>query len=287
MIILITGKPRVGKTALNTFFAKWSYHSNGSYRYKRSVLEINADNENRINKLAIPYKAPIFTNYDTHFNAGYKKEYVPYWVDPYYIGLPNSDGPVQYIPPYSELHITEGQRYWDSRESATMPDNVSRWFETHGHFWLDVFIDVQRGKLIDLNIRELAKRIIEVQRMVNVKDAYGRILQSTWYCREFDNSQDYETYMSGGNARYRETSYTHEGNIFKCYNSRSCKDDFVPSEENDFTLLEYKTPTEAKALPESLYKFYMRTKPEWFRNRNRNQTQQQQQKLLRENVKYG
>ncbi len=64
MIILITGKPRVGKTALNTFFAKWSYHRYGSYRYKRSVLEINADNENRINKLAIPYKAPIFTNYD-------------------------------------------------------------------------------------------------------------------------------------------------------------------------------------------------------------------------------
>lgn len=272
MIIIITGKPRVGKTALNTFFAKYSYHARGSLRFRRSLEELKAENENRINKLILPDRVPIYTNYEAHFSAGYKQEYFPYWVDPYYLGSPNSEYPVLCILPYSELHITEGQRYWDSRESATMPDHVSRWFETHGHFWLDIFIDVQRGKLIDLNIRALANRFIEVQRMVNVKDAYGRILSSTWYCREFDNSQDYETYIEGGNARYRETSYTHVGNIFSCYNSRSCKEDFVPLEENNFTLLEYKTPTEVKELPESLVKYYMNKKPDWYRKRVTNQT---------------
>ncbi|MDE7440055.1 MAG: hypothetical protein K2N23_06075 [Clostridia bacterium] len=271
MIVIITGKPRVGKTALNTFFAKCSYHAYGSLRFNRCITELTISNENRINKLVLPKQTPIYTNYEAHFPAGYKKEFVPYEVFPYYLGLPHNDGPVQRIFPYGELHITEGQRYWDSRESATMPDYVSRWFETHGHYWLDIFIDVQRGKLIDLNIRELAKKIIEVQRLVNVKDAYGRILQTTWYCREFDNSQDYETYIEGGNARYRETSYTHEGNIFKCYNSRSCKEDFVPSEEENFTLLEYKTTGEVKAVPESLVKFNMREKPEWWRKRSNQQ----------------
>ncbi len=269
MIVIITGKPRVGKTALNTFFAKCSCLSRGAVRLRRSIAEINLLNEYRINKLGLPNKTPIYTNYEAHFSAGYKKEFVPYWVDPYYLGLPNSDGPVQHILPYGELHITEGQRYWDSRESATFPDYVSRWFETHGHFWLDVIIDVQRGKLIDVNIRALAKKIIDVQRMVNVKDAYGRILQSTWYCYEFDNSQDYETYCEGGNACYRETSYTHVGNIFKCYNSRSCKEDFVPAEDSDFKLLEYKTSAEVKELPESLIKYYMNQKPEWWRQRNK------------------
>lgn len=283
MIVIITGKPRVGKTALNTFFAKCSYHTRGCARLHRSIEEINITNTSRTNKLELPNKTPIYTNYEVHFSAGYKREFVPYWVDPYYLGLPNSDGPVQYILPYGELHITEGQRYWDSRESATMPDYVSRWFETHGHFWLDIFIDVQRGKLIDLNIRELAKKFIEVQRMVKVKDAYGKILQSTWYCREFDNSQDYETYIEGGNAHYKETSYTHTGDIFKYYNSRSCKDDFVPSEDNEFTLLEYKTPTEVKELPESIVKFYLRQKPDWWRRRNNVKAETQSQRGVNKN----
>ncbi len=287
MIIIITGKPRVGKTALNTFFAKCSYLSNGRARLRRSITEVNIYNEHRINKFVLPNQTPIYTNYEAHFPAGYKKTFVPYWVDPYYLGLPNSNVPVQNIMPYGELHITEGQRYWDSRESVTFPDYISRWFETHGHFWLDIIIDVQRGMLIDLNIRALAKKFIEVQRMVNVKDAYGRILQTTWYCREFDNSQDYETYVSGGVAKYRETSYTNEGDIFKCYNSRSCKEDFIPSEDSNFTLLEYKTSSEVKELPESLAKYYMREKPEWWRNRNKPKTENQPQKGIEKNARYG
>lgn len=284
MIVIITGKPRVGKTALNTFFAKCSYHTSGNLRYRRCIADITLSNESRVNKLTLPNKAPIYFNYEAHFPAGYKKEFVPYEVYPYYLGLPHSDGPVQRILPYSELHITEGQRYWDSRESATMPDYVSRWFETHGHFWLDIFIDVQRGKLIDLNIRELAKKIIEVQKMVNEKDAYGRILQTTWHCRVFDNSQDYETYIEGGKARYRDTTYTHEGDIFKCYNSRSCKEDFVPSEEENFTLLEYGTSGDVKEMPESLVKFNMREKPKWWRKSNNNNTVKKTQKGERKNA---
>jgi hypothetical protein len=238
MIVIICGKPRSGKTALNTYFAQRSL-SDGNMRMRKCISAINDINQGRTNKLTLPDKPPIYTNYEAHFCTGYHKYFSPYFVNPYYIGLSNHNIKVQNIMPFGELHITEGQRYWDSRESSTLPDHVSRFFETHGHFWLDIFIDVQRAKLIDLNIRALAKRIIEVQRMVHIEDEYGRILQTTWLCREFSNNYDYETYVDGGVAPYISTRYVYNGNIFECFNSRSCRDDFVPKNDENFSLLPY------------------------------------------------
>lgn len=266
MIYIICGKPRVGKTALNTHFALQSVKRDGNLRLKRCIAEINAWNAMRgSNKLTIPQAPPIYTNYEANFKIGYKKSISPMWVNPFYVGLPNDNIPIQFILPYGELHITEGQRYWDSRESASLPDHVSRWFETHGHFFLDIYIDVQRAKLIDKNIRALAKKIIEVQRMVHVKDAYGRILRTMWFCREFASSADYETYADGGYAPYTTTRYTHEGNIFETYNSRSCKGDFVPPMTDNFTILLQPNEANVQTLPEELKKFYSSKMPKKFR----------------------
>lgn len=266
MIVIICGKPRVGKTALNTYFAKRSLQSSGRIKLKKCIEEINVLNAGRrSNMLTLPDVPPIYTNYEAKYHVGYKKYIEPLWVSPFYLGLPNDNMPTQFILPYGELHITEGQRYWDSRESASLPDHVSRWFETHGHFNLDIYIDVQRAMLIDKNIRALSKKIIEVQKMVHVKDVYGRILRTVWYCREFSSSAEYETYVNGGYAPYRVTRYTNEGNIFECYNSRSCKQDFVPPETKDFTLLKQRSSGEIKELPEQLKKFYLTQMPKAFR----------------------
>lgn len=267
MIYIICGKPRVGKTALNTHFALQLLKKDGALRLKRCIAEINAWNAARANnKLVVPDTPPIYTNYEANFKIGYKKSISPMWVNPFYVGLPNDNIPVQFILPYGELHITEGQRYWDSRESASLPDHVSRWFETHGHFFLDIYIDVQRAKLIDKNIRALAK-IIEVQRMVHVKDVYGRILRTMWFCREFASSADYETYADGGYAPYKTTRYTHEGNIFESYNSRSCKSDFVPSVADNFTILQQPNAVNMQSLPEDMKKYYSSKQPKEFRGK--------------------
>ncbi len=268
MIVIICGKPRVGKTALNTHFAELSMRQNGRFRLKRCIEETNLLNVANRNKLPLPDIPPIYLNYEAKFHIGYKKYIEPMWVNPYWLGLPNAETPTQFILPHSEVHITEGQRVWDSRESATLPDNVSGFFEKHGHFWLDIYIDVQRAKLIDLNIRALATKIIEVQKMVHLKDAYRRILSTTWICREFSNIQDYEAYSEQGKVvPFRVATYTHEGNIFECYNSRSCKNDFVPDEKQDFKLLKFKTPSEIKVLPKEVAEMYSTAKPKWFRAR--------------------
>lgn len=264
MIIIITGKPRVGKTALNTYFLQRSLKAVGRLRLKRCREVIRSFNTGRKNDLTAPDKIPMYTNYEVQCNAGYQTFYAPYWVNPFYLGFPNNRMQTQYILPYGELHITEGQKYWDSRESMTLPEHVSRWFEMHGHYGLDIFIDVQRGKLIDLNIRGLAK-FIDVQKMIHERDVYGRILSTTWICREFANSQDYDTYSDGGNVRYNLTHYTFRGNIFRIYNSRSCRADYIPPSFNDFSLLEYKNESDLIPLPESEKIFYLRDMPDGFR----------------------
>lgn len=268
MITIICGKPRVGKTALNTCFARWEMQINGNKRLQRCVAALNTLSEEYGNKLVAPSIAPIYTNYDARFNIGYRKSIEPFRVNPFYLGLSNANVPIQYIAPYGELHITEGQRYWDSRESSTLPDHVSRWFETHGHFHLDIYIDVQRAKLIDKNIRALAKKIIEVQKMVHVKDVYGRILRTIWYCKEFKSSGDYETYEDGGYAPYVTTRYINEGNIFDSYNSRSCESDFVPRDGNNFTYPKQLSGGDIQALPDNERMFYMTEMPKWFRRKN-------------------
>ncbi len=258
MITIITGLPRVGKTALNTYFAKESVHRYGQILHKRCCIEIDLMNRNREKKLTLPSKPPIYTSYESCIPAGYKKSVTPYWVNPYNLGLPSADNKItQFILPYGRLHITEGQKYWDSRESSSMPDSVSRYFETGGHFFLDFIIDVQRGKALDANIRFNAKRIIEVQKLVHDKDAYGQIMRSVWFCKEFDSIQSYEAYIASGTAPYRNTFYVNEGNIFDCYNSRSCKEDFIPPNTKDFNLLEYKTASEIRLLSEEESKQYL------------------------------
>lgn len=270
MIYIICGEPGVGKTALNTHIADYSLRVNGRQRLKRSIAKINALNVLRRDKLLLPDVAPFYFNYEAKFNVGYKKYIEPLWVNPFYLALPNSN-PIQDILPFAELHITEGQRYWDSRESSTLSEYVSGFFEKHRHFGLDIFIDAQRAKLIDLNIRALA-RIIEVQRMVHVKDVYGRILRTTWYCREFANNQDYEAYVEGKGANYRTTSYTHDGNIFELYNCKSCEEEYVPAEGNNYRFLKYRNQQEVKTLPEEVAQFYSTKMPPWFRDKKAQKT---------------
>lgn len=266
MIIIICGKPRVGKTALNTCFAIWEMQSNGSVRLKRSIEKIKSLSGGNC-PLTLPTIPPIYTNYDARFHIGYKKYIEPYRVNPLYIGLPNDDMPTMPIAPYGELHITEGQNYWNSRESATFPRYISKWFETHGHFHLDIYIDVQRAKLIDLNVRKLANKIIEVQRMVHIKDVYGRILRTVWYCKEFSDTAEYEIYDNGGNGSYTVTKYVYEGNIFENYNSHSCELEFMPTQGKDFLYLKSLNGSEIAKLPESERIFYSTETPKELRAR--------------------
>ena len=171
------------------------------------------------------------------------------------------------VRPCSCLHITEARKYWDGRESSSMPDNVSRYFETHGHNHLSIIIDAQRGEALDLNIRANANRFIEVQGMINDEDAYGRVIRSTWYCREFYSLQDYEAYLANKTSNYRRTTYQYEGNIFRCFESRNCITDFVPADVVGAGYSDYEqlSREEAKTLIGKTADIYDTSRPDWYR----------------------
>ncbi len=272
MITIITGKPGVGKTALNTHFCERTYQNEREWLLKSSQARIELLNESREHPLTVPAAPPIFTNYEVKMLVGYKKYYEPYFINPYYLGLGNDKLPIQNVPPNSRIFISEAQRYYNSRKSQSLPDWVSRWYEMHRHFGIEVYMDVQRGKLIDLNIRELCKKFIEVQRMEHETDGGGYITKTTWFCREFANSQDYDDYLNNPttaeNVNYENTTYEYEGNIFDNFNSTSCFEEFVPDDIKgvDFHYLPYRGKTEEKPDDEATAAFYSTLEPKAYRN---------------------
>ncbi|MDE6597250.1 MAG: hypothetical protein K2K60_01250 [Clostridia bacterium] len=263
MITIITGKPGVGKTALNTYFCWLTYQNEREQLLKRACDKIEFLNESREKPLQAPTAPPIFTNYEVKFLVGYQKYYEPYYVNPYYLGLANEKLKTQFIPPFSRLFISEAQRYYNSRKSSTLPDWVSRWYEMHRHYGVEVYMDVQRGKLIDLNIRELCKKFIEVQSMELDTSGGSWIQKTRWHCREFSNMQDYDEYINGEGNNYTETTYEYDGDIFENYNSTSCFNEFVPAEGADFHYLPYRRADEQN--DEATAAFYNTIEPELYR----------------------
>lgn len=271
MIIEIVGKPRAGKTALNTLFLLRELIYKGQLLQRQSAKIINDFNANRKYKLPFPEKPPLYANYEVHIPTGYNQFFKPYHLNPYRLGIPTprTNGKIDLVLPYGCLHITEARKFWDGRESSSMPDNVSRYFETHGHDYLTIIVDAQRGESLDLNIRSNANRFIEVQGMINDEDAYGRVIRSTWYCREFYSLQDYEAYLAGKTANYRNTTYRYEGNIFELYESRNCISDFVPEDKEgaSFSTLEQLSRDEVKSLPPQMAELYDSARPDWYRQK--------------------
>jgi hypothetical protein len=125
-------------------------------------------------------------------------------------------------------------------------------------------MDLQRPGLIDVNIRDLCKNFIEVQSMENIFDPMGGIEKSIFHCREFTSWGDVERYLESGDVSYRETVYVNEGDIFRCFDSYGCFEDFVPSEGKDFSYLNFHSYEEAVAAGDDAV-FYSQIEPEAYR----------------------
>ncbi len=263
MITIIFGAPGAGKSSLNTYFLKKAYFENGRELLNSTRRRVQAINEQFGRKLTLPDAPPIYADYDVKIHTGYKKWYEPYFINGYYFGLPNDKFETQFVYPNSRIHFSEAQRYYNSRKSTTLPDWVSRAFEMHRHYGLEIYLDVQRPALIDLNIRELCKRFIEVLGMTHYRNDLGEIYKTVFRCREFTSWAEVDKYIKTGEGEFIETSYVDEGNIFECFNSTSFFEDFLPPAGKDFTAL----PSKRRAKEERTAnnKFYAGEEPKEFR----------------------
>ncbi len=267
MITILFGKPGAGKTSLMTHFMIELYEREGDELLDKCRDRIAEQNEKRLFALPFPDRPPFFSNYGVRFLVDYEEEYSPYFFNPFYFGIGNEEFEVQYLLPCGYCFITEGQKYFNSRKSLTLRDHVSRAFELHRQNEMNFFIDCQRPKLIDLNIRELTPRFLEVQRMENTTNNYGGILSSAWYCREFNSAAEVMNYLTTGEGGREIPPIVHRGNIFDCFDSFEQKNKFFPKDVKDcgFTLLPFH---QAEDLPEQLRRLYDPSEPKWYRSKD-------------------
>lgn len=219
MITLIVGEPGVGKTSLNAcLMSQEIVNSRQDYLLScRKIDELNSQGYcfEYPKDGVLTYANFKFVN-KTRFRFGVNGKRL----NPWHMALPNDEISFDTFPPYSKFHIMEGQVYWNSRRRG-LRDCVSRFFENHRHNHFDIYIDVQRGGLIDANIREIAGRILEVQKSVHKTDKMGRIQKTTFYCYDFDSWSEYEKYLNNGkdNKYAKQVTFEFVGCIFNCYNS--------------------------------------------------------------------
>lgn len=262
MITIITGKPGSGKTALLTALCYSEYRLNGRKDLndcKAFIAQLNAGREN---KLTPPEKPPIYTDYDIQIPIGYNKVYEPYWGNGFHVGMKNEAVHTMSLPPFSKVFLQEVGKYYDSRKK-TLPEWVSRYYEKHRHWHVDFYLDLQRGMLVDKNIRDLAGKIIVIQSLVHKYNKQNSIVQSVWNCYEFSSTLNYEKYLEDGSKTYTEEVYSYTGNIFNLYDSFNCSEEFVPKDipDEDFSYLPHRSIKELSALPKHTAELYSLSAP--------------------------
>lgn len=261
LILAGTGE---GKTSLLVYLTKKAYHESGRFRKRRCIEMLTRLNKDRETPFELPEDPPIYTDVNSlkvKFKVGYNKWFEPYALNPYYMGINHPKLDTQYVLPWSMIVIPEVQVYGDSRKGTSFPRALSRVFEIRRHFHLEIFMDGHRGSFIDLKIRGMCNRIIDLVKQEHDYDELGRIIRTHWYCKEYKNYDKYEEGID-----YVETEYVNEGNIFKYFDSFGCAREFVPPEGVQFSMHKAMTYAEAKAkLPPKEAQFFDQREPADFR----------------------
>ena len=230
---IIIGEPGAGKTALLSRFLA-DFIENGFDRYISCKREINKLNEGGfINLEPPPLKHTCYADFDFKINRRIKA----YSVSGFEIGLPNPYFKTRYFAPYSIFFLDEAQKYFDSRMSKYIREEVYRWFQLHRHNHYEIYMTCQRLGNIDVNIRSIADKYIYVEGCEVKEDKYGQIINVTWKVREFKSCDTAEQYMM---ARERKEisklgesiTYKTDLPIFNYYDSYGCKPAFYRNLEN-------------------------------------------------------
>lgn len=222
MITMIYAPPGFGKTALATHFGLERMRGPLARADIKACDKILEPLNNNGFKLSLRPNTKHLTFADYPIIGNRKATRTSWEIDGYYLGLPNATHPTMFLPPHALIILDESQKYYDSRKSNYLSDFVSRFFELHRHYDLEIIITVQRPGLIDLNIRELSQRVIEVLGMDH-KYEHGLLRRTIWHCREYDNvALALRNIDSGKTLKVgKQTKYVHEGNIFKHYDSKN------------------------------------------------------------------
>lgn len=244
-LYIIYGNPGVGKTSLLTKFAvdyMFDYARNRTMQ--RLVLNLNQNGFN----LTVPEHC-VFSNYYIKGKKYRASSRVSYSINPYRMGFANKDVKTHFLPPCFAAFIQEAQEVYNSRKSKDFPDWISRFVEQQRHWFIDIYLDLQRPMLADKNLRDIAI-FIQVRSLRIFDDEYGKPCKLVWTVREIPNARAFEKYNSSGETDYscfREYKITADYNVFDCYVSRNKFASFIKGHfEEDFTLVKATVPEQTK-----------------------------------------
>ena len=226
MINIIFAPPRRGKTCYMTYLANELAFD--KERYRNAVEEIDKLNDGGFN-LTLPGDSVVSSNYPMIFKKfGYTKRHTRI-INPYRLGYYNEFVATHFDIPYGAIFITEAQKYLNSRKSKDYPDWQSRWYEQHGHFYQDIFLDTQRPNLIDVNVRELSC-FTEIVKLKIHNDEFDKPSKLVWTVRDIADNELFINYMNSGKRDkdcYVERKVVADYNVFNLYDSRCCKPKFL------------------------------------------------------------
>lgn len=267
MITIIFAPPRTGKTCFMTHMA--NEYAFDRMRNRAMQQELQQKIANGFTAIKTIPEHCVSANYDMILRRFRYSPRRSRRINPYRLGFDNPFVETHFNLPYEAIFITEAQKYLNSRMSAAFPDWQSRWYEQHGHNNLDIFLDTQRPMLIDVNIRELAQ-FIEIIKLDISYDRLGQPCRLEWTIRRIPNSSLFDRYMASGKKDkdcYTEETVVANYNVFRCYDSRSCKPKFYAGHFNeDIDYAQSKTTEESfdgyikflrefdDELPEKFYK---------------------------------
>ena len=226
MITIVFAPPGHGKTAYLTVNAE-GFLNRGPISqelYESTCAYVESLNAEGFN-YTLPEHAPVYSNYWIGARSGWNEITESYYIDGFHMGFPNKYVPVFNVYPGSKIFLSEAQRYYNSRNSAYFPEWVSRYFEEHRHFDLDIWLDVQRPALIDVNIRDIAERFVEILevRLQRCETAVDRHWQTVFEVVIYNSYADVEA----GNGV--QDTQVFDVNVFECYESQSYFRSFLPS----------------------------------------------------------
>ena len=229
MIKIIFAQPRTGKTAYMTYLLyKYCFDEERNLSMHQAIRSKNANGF----KLTAPNHC-VSANYDLTLNKfGYYTRHNRK-INPFRLGYSNKYVKTHYNFPFEVIGITEAQKYLNSR-NVFIPGWQSRWYEQHGHNNLEILLDTQRPKLIDVNIRDLAS-FYEIRSMRVFYNRYGEIKKVVWRIRVLDNNAAFERYLESGKTlkNYKEITEVADFNVFDCYNSEGCEPYFYEGRLNN------------------------------------------------------
>jgi len=163
----------------------------------------------------------LYSDYKIKFDNHRGIKFESTRINPAYICLGET-----FLRPYSTLCISEAQTYFNARTFQKFTTEQARFFQTSGHFGVDIYLDTQDIDTIDKTIRNLCE-IYEIKERVIINNR-GREIDYVEDDRDVKKIIFKYEYRQDIFAKPDRGKFEIDYNVFDCYNSFENFNDYLP-----------------------------------------------------------